>query len=61
MNNDRGAVHGRRAALMSRITNIATDQFYCMGVVMLDGLYGIFKNSLGNTPGRSSGGGRMPT
>jgi peptide/nickel transport system substrate-binding protein len=40
----------RQNELMGRIMEIAVDQFYCMGIALRAGEYGIFKNGLRNTP-----------
>jgi len=46
----------RQAELMREILDIAAEQFYCIGIALRSGEYGIFHNDLHSTPGKSLAG-----
>lgn len=46
----------KQEQLMGEVIDVAADQFYVMGTVMLDELYGIVSNDLKNTPDKIIGG-----
>lgn len=41
---------------MREILDIAAEQFYCIGIALRSGEYGIFHNDLHSTPGKSLAG-----
>jgi peptide/nickel transport system substrate-binding protein len=49
-----------QAALMSKLLDIATDQFYCIGISLMPNSYGIVRNDFFNVPDKMPGAWQYP-